>query len=55
LAGMAALLIRPDVRRIVIEGDDNLAQILNGYGFHVTPLGRNEASAHALNNYLATK
>ncbi len=55
LAGMDALLAGPEIRRVVIEGGDDLAQVLSSYGFRVTELGRNEATAHALNNYLATK
>jgi FkbM family methyltransferase len=55
LAGMADLLAGPGVRRIVIEGDDNLARAVSEYGYRVVALDRNEASRHALNNYLATK
>jgi hypothetical protein len=52
---MADLFAGPGVHRIVIEGDDNLARAVSEYGYRVVALDRNEASRHALNNYLATK
>lgn len=64
LAGLGALLRRPELRALVFEAVSGLAQApdtdpiagpLRAAGFRFAPLARREHSAHPLDNYLATR
>lgn len=64
LAGLGALLLRPELRAVVFEAltglsrapdDDPIAGRLRAAGFQFAPLVRQEHSAHPLDNYLATR
>ena len=64
LAGLGALLLRPELRAIVFEAATGLAQSpdtdaiagpLRRAGFRLVPLVRREHSTHTLDNYLASR
>lgn len=63
IAGLGALLARPELRAIVFEShaglarapDSPIAAALRANGFQFAPLSRHENSDHALANYLAIR